>query len=194
MFLTIVGKSTYALLRNLLQPSLPKDKTFEDIMEILKKHYQPALSVIAEWFQFHKRTQKEGESVAEYVAELKRLLTHCQFEAYLDDALRDHLVCGLWKESTQKQLLLEDQLTFTKAMEMAQNIESVDKQTLAIKNAATVPSGLTNQVSSLSATCYRCGKSNHTASQCCYKDVDCLKYGRRGRLKAVCCCKGPMRG
>ena len=36
VFLTIVEKSTYALLRNLLQPSLPKDKMFEDIMEILK--------------------------------------------------------------------------------------------------------------------------------------------------------------
>ena len=102
VFLTIVGKSTYALLRNLLQPSLPKDKTFEDITEVLKKHYQPALSVIAKQFQFHKRTQKEEESVAEYVAELKRLSIHCQFEAYLNDALQDRLVCGLRKESTQK--------------------------------------------------------------------------------------------
>ena len=63
---------------------------------------------------------KEEESVAEYVAELKWLSTHCQFEAYFDDALRDCLVCGLRKESTQKRLLLEDQLTFTKAVEMAQ--------------------------------------------------------------------------
>ena len=77
--------------------------------------------------------------------------------------------------------------------EMAQNIKSVDKQRLAIKNAATVPSGLTNQVSSLSTTCYSCGKSNHTASQCRYKDVDCLKCGKSSHLKAVCCCKGPMR-
>ena len=72
--------------------------------------------------------------------------------------------------------------------------ESVDKQMLAIKNAATVPSGLTNQVSSLSTTCYRCGKSNHTASQCRYKDVDCLKCGKKGHLKAVCHSKGPMTG
>ena len=150
--------------------------------------------MIAKWFQFHKRTQKEGESVAKYVAELKQLLTHCQFEAYLNDALRDHLVCGLRKESTQKRLLLEDQLAFMKAMEMAQNIDLVEKQTLAIKNAATVPSGLTNQVSSLSTTCYRCGKSNHTTSQCHYKDVDCLRYGKRGHLKAVCRSKGSMRG
>ena len=79
-------------------------------------------------------------------------------------------------------------------MEMAQIIESVDKQMLALKNAATVPSGLTNQVSSLSTMCYRCGKSNYTTSQCCYKDVDCLKCGKRGHLKAVCPSKGPMRG
>ena len=102
VFLTIVGRSTYALLRNLLQPSLLKDTTFEDITEILKKHYQPALSVIAEQSKFHKRTQTEGESVAEYVAQLKQLSTHCQFEAYLDDASRDRLVCGLRKKLTQK--------------------------------------------------------------------------------------------
>ena len=61
VFLTIIGKSTYALLRNLLQPSLPKDKMFEDITKILEKHYQPVLSVIAEQFQFHNRTQKRGK-------------------------------------------------------------------------------------------------------------------------------------
>ena len=77
---------------------------------------------------------------------------------------------------------------------MAQNIESVDKQTLAIKNAATVPSGLTNQISSLSTTSYWCGKSNHTTSQCCYKDVDCLKCGKRGHLKAVCRSKRTIGG
>ena len=103
-------------------------------------------------------------------------------------------MCGLRKESIQKRLLLEDWLTFTKAVEMAQNIKSVDKQTLAIKNAPTVPSGLTNQVSSLSTMCYRCSKSNHTNSQCRCKDVDCLKCGRRGHFKAVCHSKGPMRG
>ena len=117
--------------------------------------------------------QKEGESVAEYVAELKRLSTHCQFNDYLDDALRDHLVCGLQKESTQKQLLLEDKLTFTKAVETTQNIESVDKQTLEMKNGTVDRSCLVHQVFSSNYTCYRCGKLNHTASQCCYKDFDC---------------------
>ena len=190
VFLTVVGKPTYALLRDLLQPSSPIDKTLQDITDVLKKHYQPTPSVIVERFQFHKRNQKEGESVAEYVAELKRLSTHCQFKDYLDDALRDRLVCGLRKESTQKRLLLEDKLTFTKAVETAQNIESVDKQTLEMKNGTVDRSCLVHQVTSSNSTCYRCGKLNHTASQCRYKDFDCLKCGKRGHLKVVCRSKG----
>ena len=134
VFLSSVGKTTYALLRDSLQPQAPTDKSLTEIKTALKKHYQPTPSVMVERFKFHKRSQKEGESVAEYVAELKRLSTHCQFEAYLDDALRDRLVCGLRKESTQKRLLLEERLTFTKAVEVAQSIESVDKQTLAMKS------------------------------------------------------------
>ena len=142
--------------------------------------------MIAERFQFHKRNQKEGESVAEHVAELKWLSTHCQFKDYLDDALRDRLVCGLRKESTQKRFLLEDKLTFTKAVETAQNIESVDKHTLEMKNGTVDQSCLVHQVSSSNSMCYRCGKLNHTASQCRYKDFDCLKCGKKGHLKFVC--------
>ena len=134
MFLTIVGKLTYALLRDFVQPNSPIDKTLQVITEVLKKHYQPTTSVIADRFQFHKRNQKEGESVADYIADFKQLSTHCQFKDYLNDALRDRLVCRLWKESTQKRLLLEDKLTFTKAVETPQNIESVDDQTLERKN------------------------------------------------------------
>ena len=41
LFLTIVGKPTYALIRDLIQPSSPVNKTLQDIMDVLKKHYQP---------------------------------------------------------------------------------------------------------------------------------------------------------
>ena len=61
VFLTVVGKPTYALLRDLLQPSSPIDKTLQDITDVLKKHYQPTPSLIAERFQFHKGTRKKGK-------------------------------------------------------------------------------------------------------------------------------------
>lgn len=36
--LNSVGASTYGLLRNLVQPLKPKDKTFDEIMEILSDY------------------------------------------------------------------------------------------------------------------------------------------------------------
>ena len=96
VFLSVVGGTTYGLLCNLLVPASPKDKSFKEIVDTLKAHLEePKPLVIAEKFHFHRRNQNSGESVAMYVAELQQLPTHCAFEAYLEEALRDRLVCGL---------------------------------------------------------------------------------------------------
>ena len=86
-FLSVVGGTTYGLLRNLLAPASPKDKSFKEIVDTLKAHFEPKPLVIAERFHFHRQNQNSGESVAMYVAELRRLATHCAFEAYLEVAL-----------------------------------------------------------------------------------------------------------
>ena len=70
-------------------------------------------------------------------------------------------------------------------MEVAQSIESVDKQTLAMKNDMSEQNKVVHHVSS-SGPYTRCGKSNHFASQCPYKGFECLKCGKQGHLKVVC--------
>ena len=77
--------------------------------------------VIAERFYFHRRNQAVRESVAEYLAELRRLATHCEFGDYLSEALQDQLVCGLCNEGAQKNLLARPDLTLAKAVEVAQS-------------------------------------------------------------------------
>ena len=53
-----------------------------------------------------RRGQGPTETIAEYVAELRRLASRCEFGVeYRDDALRDRLVCGLRSGSIQKKLL-----------------------------------------------------------------------------------------
>ena len=85
-FLSVVGGTTYGLLHNLLAPASPKDKSFKEIVDTLKAHFEPKPLMIAERFHFHRRNQNSGESVAMYVAELQRLATHCAYEAYLEVA------------------------------------------------------------------------------------------------------------
>jgi hypothetical protein len=41
IFLSVVGPSPYKLLRSLLTPVMPTEKTFEQLAEILHRHYSP---------------------------------------------------------------------------------------------------------------------------------------------------------
>ena len=178
IFLSIIGTKNYALLRNLLLPDKPRDKDLEVLMEVLKSHFEPAPSVIAERFNFYRRDQKTGESVEEFKAELKKLSTHCAFGTHLEEALRDRFVCGLQSSVAQKRLLTEKILTFASAVEIASNIQQVDKQARVMMNPGTDSNiqKVTRQVE-----CYRCGKRNHNPSLCKFKEVLCYCCGKRGK-------------
>ena len=111
-----IEPKTYGLLRSLTAPKAPKKKSFKELSGLLKAHFEPAPIVIAERFRFHRRDQAAGESIGDYVVELRRLTAHSQFEAttdYLEEALRDRFVCGLKNESTRKRLLTETGFTFS---------------------------------------------------------------------------------
>ena len=122
--LSIVGGTAYEILRSLLAPALPQTKSYTVLVDTLQKHYAPKPLVIAERFHFHRRDHKSGESIAEYIAELRKLSIHCEFGDYLNQALRDRLVCGLRSEAPQKQLLAESGLTLARAMSLAQGMEA----------------------------------------------------------------------
>ena len=63
VFLSVVGPKAYALLRSLLSPQLPHTRTYEELEDALKQHFQPKPLVIAERFHFHRRNQAMGESI-----------------------------------------------------------------------------------------------------------------------------------
>lgn len=111
MLLALVGAQTYQLLTNLVAPKKPGEHTYAQVKEKLTAHLKPKPIKIAERFRFYKRQQQPSETMADYIAELRRLATTCEFGTFLDEALRDKFVCGLFKESIQRRLLAEADLT-----------------------------------------------------------------------------------
>ena len=69
-----------------------------------------------------------------YVAELRKLATDCAFNVHLTEVLRDKFVCGLHSEATQRRLLAEKDLNFTKAVEITQGMEAVARDTQLFKS------------------------------------------------------------
>ena len=62
VFVSVVGENIYALLRSLLAPAKPQDKSFEALVAELKKHFEPKEVVIAERFNFNQRNQALAKS------------------------------------------------------------------------------------------------------------------------------------
>ena len=180
-----MGARHYDLLREKLALVLPKSKTLDDLKVILRGYYEPKRLEIAERFAFYRRTQGPSESVAEYLAELRKCIVHCKFQAdRVDEILRDQLVCGLRHETVQKNLLSEDNLTLDKAVQLAQSMEAADLSSKSLKDgSACVP---VNQVpSDKRRKCYQCGMTGHGERTCRYRDAEFHRH-KKGHIASVC--------
>ena len=186
VLLSVIGGKTYALLRSLLAPTLPQDKTYSVLVETLTRHFDPKPLVIAERFHFHRRNQAPDETVAEYIAELRRLSTHCEFGDYLDPALRDRLVCGLRNESVQRRLLAEADLTLKRARDIAQRMEAAERNAKSLKSTPAAVHKLNVRRNTPASPCYRCGRSNHASKDCRFRDAECHQCKKKGHIAAAC--------
>ena len=168
-------------------------------MEVLKRHYEPKPLVIAQRFEFHRRQQETEEGVAKFVSELRRLTRHCEFGAYLDEALRDRFVCGLRSKAMQKRLLTEVDLSLSKAMDIALSMEAAAKDARQLQTCSnpqatvgTVHETPEQQVDAVTfgrghtGACYRCGKADHRATHCPFKTASCHNCGKVGHIKRAC--------
>lgn len=128
MFITLAGPNVYQTLKNLVAPNKPNDMTYQEVITMLSKHYSPPVSEIHERYVFNKCNQSVDQTIAEYIVELRKLASTCNFKQFLDEALRDRFVCGIRSENIQRRLLSETKLTFGNACQLAQAAELAEKQ------------------------------------------------------------------
>ena len=200
--LTVIGSPTFKLLQNLLAPDKPADKSYNELCAALEAHLSPKPLIIAERYRFHKRDQRSGETIAQYIADLRRLARHCEYGNHLEDALRDRLVCGIHNNAICKRLLAEDNLDLKKAEQNATAMEIAARdaseltpaskghdtaagvhQLSKLKPAAratTKPQGATADA------CYRCGKTGHPHHRCFHRDSVCRGCGKTGHILQAC--------
>lgn len=131
--ITVMGAEGYELLVNLCTPVKPKSKTFAQITEIMQKHLQPKPSPLTERYKLRNRKQKDGESIAEYVAVLKKMSIGCEFGAGLEESLRDQLVCGVRSEVIRQRLFAEEKVDFAKAYTLSMSMEAAEKNAAVVE-------------------------------------------------------------
>ena len=133
-----------------------KTSPLAEIVAKLKEHFKPEHLIIAQRFHFHRRNQGPDESIADYIAELRRLAACCKFDAYLDEALRDRLVCGLRNDAV--------------------TVSNITPHTQPPVLDATMRGNPS----------YRCGRVGHSPQTCSHKRSVCHSCHKRGHLSRVC--------
>ncbi|UYV65687.1 K02A2.6-like, partial [Cordylochernes scorpioides] len=188
--LTLMGSKTYGVLKNLCSPILPKDKTFDNLIDILKRHFSPKRSIVVERFIFLKRMQLKEESISDYLVEIKRLASSCNFGNFLEDSLRDKMVCGLYNAKIQNRILSEGDISLAKVIEIALSMEAAEKNTKLfhleqgedcvdkLRMERKVESNFQN------GKCKHCGKQHKEL--CRFKEAICFKCNKKGHIASIC--------
>ena len=189
IFLMMVGPTVFKLIHNLASPAKPGDKSCGDSVKLLTEHYRPTPSETFQRFKFHSRSRKPGESVANFVAELRALAEFCNFGSSLEAMLWDQIVCSISDGAIQCRLLGEVPLSLEKALQLAQGMETAVRNVKELQGGTAATPREVNQVTphqkgkhakampqfqgKSDRTCFCCGKPGHVASKCRSKDAPC---------------------
>lgn len=99
----------------------------DELRPAIEKHYQPNKLVLAERFGLKSKSQKPGQAIHEFYAELQKAANSCQFER-----IKDHrdavvmMVCigGLFSVEVRKRLLEKEYMISKEAVDQAKVIQT----------------------------------------------------------------------
>lgn len=120
-----VGADTYKTIRDLCHPTLPKDKTFDELCDLMKKQFTTQVAIYRERNKFYHARQHPTETVTNWFARVKKLSIDCRFGGDLESILLDRFISGLKPSSILDRLCEEDEtLKLEDAIAIATNRES----------------------------------------------------------------------
>ncbi|XP_067129906.1 uncharacterized protein [Centruroides vittatus] len=158
------GLKTLEILCSLTAPDRPRQRTYDQLLTLLKNYFFPKPRIIYQRFQFQKRVQKVDEAVSSYFVDLRRLADDCSFGEMLPERLRDQFVCGIRDEALQKRLLAESNPKFDDCggQKPKQSTRKFSKSSSQLKPSSGCGGAHPkSKCPHLNAKCHYCKKTGH---------------------------------
>ena len=205
-FLSVIGKDAYALLKNLVYPSVPISLSYKTLKDMLLRHVKPASFECAERAKFHLMQRSENQGIREFILQLQTQAALCDFNKDLEIQLRDRLIAGINIPVLQRQLLVLPDRTFQVVRAhceqyqdvIAATCEAQPEDTSVLFNSKKYnsgdakrqfkwasPSSVGTSTQQKFGNCASCGKQ-HLRSNCKFRNVTCHNCGKSGHIRAVC--------
>ena len=197
-FLHLAGPEALEVFNTLSFDNPGDEKKLDKLVEKFEAYCIPRKNVTWERHVFNTRNQQPGESVDQYVTDLRKKAKTCEFGILTESLIKDGLVCGAASDKTRSRLLKQADLTLSKAMDICRADEAALAQ---LKSMATRPPSTASsedvdvqllktrrqtQHYRQQSQCTYCGGWHHARQKCPAAGVQCHKCGRRNHFARVC--------
>lgn len=112
------------------------------MVRLLNNHLCPKPIKTTECVRFDKRDRKVGKSIAEYIAQLKKLSIHYDLNASFNEKLRYRLVRGVRNAQIQKRFLSKK--SYETTIEISIAMEAAAKDATELQSRNRTESGAVN--------------------------------------------------
>ena len=164
--------------------------------EVLKKYEEefcPKKNVTYERFRFNSCEQTQGQCIEDYISELRKLASSCNYGDLEPELIMDRLVCGIRSDTLRERLLRTTELSLDKAINACKTAEMVEVQlrsmnegSESVQNIDNVKVAETKRASILN-DCKFCGRSHtYGKSHCPAAEKQCNNCGKKGHFAHKC--------
>ena len=115
-FLQRAGPEALEVFNTLSFDNTCDEKKLDKRVEKFKAYCIPRKNVTWERHVFNIRNQQPGETVNQYVTDLRNKAKTCEFRALTESLVIDHQVCGVISNKTRSRLLKQANLTLAGAL------------------------------------------------------------------------------
>ena len=112
------------------------EKKLQKVLEKFDAHCIPRKNVTWERHVFNTRIQQPGETIDQYVTDLRNKAKTCEFGDLTESLIKDRVVCGVVSDKTRSRLLRHAGLTLATALDICRADEATASQMKSMSSAA----------------------------------------------------------
>lgn len=116
IFLNLVGKEGLERYNTLTFENAEDNKKIEQVLNAFQDYCKPKKNILHSRYIFYKRSQKENESIEEFLSACRGLIKDCEFKSH-EEILRDKIVLDTRDGETRDKLIKQADVTIETAIE-----------------------------------------------------------------------------